>query len=79
MSLSQFNIIELSTAIVTIAGGVALILRQVQQSRCRTCRLCCGCVDCVREVPPDPPPEGENPQTKMDEAPDVISSPEATV
>lgn len=51
MALTGFNIIELSTAVVTIAGGIALILRQIQQSRCKTCNLCCGMMKCDREVP----------------------------
>lgn len=52
MTLSEFNIIELSTACVTIAGGVALILKQIQQSRCKNCNFC-YLIRCEREVPTD--------------------------
>jgi len=52
MTLTSFNIIELSTACVTIAGGIALILKQVQQSRCKNCNFC-YLIRCEREVPTD--------------------------
>jgi len=52
MTLTSFNIIELSTACVTIAGGIALILKQVQQSRCKKCNVC-YLIRCEREVPTD--------------------------
>ena len=62
MTLQTFNIIELSTAVMTMAGGIALILRQIQQSRCKTCKFCCGVSSCEREVrdldaDATPPPE----------------------
>ena len=50
MGLTSFNIIELSTACVTIAGGIALILKQVQQSRCKNCNFC-YLIKCERELP----------------------------
>lgn len=50
MTLTSFNIIELSTACVTIAGGIALILKQVQQSRCKKCNVC-YLIKCERDVP----------------------------
>ena len=55
MTLQSFNIIELSTAVMTIAGGIALILRQIQQSKCKTCTFCCGVSQCEREVQSSPP------------------------
>ena len=64
MTIATFTILELSTAVVTIAGGVALILRQIQHSRCRTCNVCCNLCQCDRDVPraePEPDIEmGEN-------------------
>ena len=50
MTIATFTILELATASVTIAGGIALILRQIQHSRCKTCN-CCWCIKCEREVP----------------------------
>ena len=65
MAIATFTILELATASVTIAGGIALILRQIQHSRCRTCNFCCNLCNCEREVPreqPEPDIEmGENP------------------
>lgn len=53
MGLSQFNIIELSTAVMTIAGAIALVLKTTQQSRCKTCSMCWGMNKCDRELPID--------------------------
>jgi hypothetical protein len=79
MSLSPFNIIELSTAVVTIAGGVALILKQIQQSRCKTCNVC-YLIRCEREVPIDAPvdiqidkSEDESKENKNMELPDALN------
>lgn len=58
MTITTFTILELATATVTIAGGVALILRQIQHSRCRTCNFCCNLCQCDREVPREDP-EGD--------------------
>ena len=53
MGLTQFNIIELSTASATILGAIAMLLAQTQKSKCKKCKLCCGCVECDRELNAD--------------------------
>jgi hypothetical protein len=53
MTLSQFNIIELSTASATILGAIAMLLAQTQKSKCKKCMFCFGCLSCDREVQPD--------------------------
>ena len=53
MTIQPFTILELATAGTALAGAIALILRQVQHSRCRTCSMCCGAVQCERQVPAD--------------------------
>jgi hypothetical protein len=50
MTIQPFTILELATAGTALAGAVALILRQVQNSKCKTCN-CCWCIKCEREVP----------------------------
>jgi hypothetical protein len=50
MTIQPFTILELATAGTALAGAIALILRQVQNSKCKTCN-CCWCIKCEREVP----------------------------
>lgn len=50
MTIQPFTILELATAGTALAGAVALILKQVQNSKCKTCN-CCWCIKCEREVP----------------------------
>ena len=51
MTLTSFNIIELSTAAATILGAFAMLLAQTQKSKCRNLKICWGCVVCDRAVP----------------------------
>lgn len=48
--LQPFTILELATCGTALAGAVALVLRQIQNSKCKTCS-CCWCIKCDREVP----------------------------
>lgn len=57
MTLTSFNIIELSTASATILGALAMLLAQTQKSKCRNLKCCCGLIVCDRVVPEDK--EGE--------------------
>ena len=50
MTIQPFTILELATAGTALAGAVAIVLKQVQNSKCKTCN-CCWCVRCEREVP----------------------------
>lgn len=50
MTLTSFNIIELSTFCVSVLGGVAMLLAQTQKSKCKNLRCCWGCVVCDRAV-----------------------------
>ena len=51
MTLSEFNIIELSTSVATIFGALGMLLAVTQKSRCKNLRCCFGCCVCEREVP----------------------------
>ena len=66
MTIAQFTILELATASVTIAGGIALILRQIQHSRCKTCNFC-WCINCERDVP------NEEPDVELGEQNDAVN------
>lgn len=48
--IQTFTILELATAAGGVAGAVALILKQTQQSRCRNMSCCCGICKCDREI-----------------------------
>ena len=50
MTIQPFTILELATAAGGVAGAVALILKQTQQSKCRRCSVCCGFCRCDREI-----------------------------
>ena len=50
--------IALGTLITVIASALALIIKQVESSRCTHIK-CCG-IDCDRTVPDDPPTQPEN-------------------
>ena len=50
MTLTSFNIIELSTFCVSVLGGVAMLLAQTQKSKCKNLKICWGCVVCDRTV-----------------------------
>lgn len=80
MTLSQFNIIELSTASATILGAIAMLLAQTQKSKCKKCKMCCGCVECDRELNTEEGTgdienqlENAEDETKSEESPKVIS------
>ena len=51
MVLSEFNIIELSTAVATMFGACGMLLAVTQKSRCKRFKCCCGLIDCQREIP----------------------------
>jgi len=53
MTLTSFNIIELSTASATILGAIAMLLAQSQKSKCKNLKCCCGLIVCDRVVPED--------------------------
>ncbi len=59
MTLTSFNIIELSTAVATIFGACGMLLAVTQKSRCKRFKCCCGLIDCDREVIETPLPEVE--------------------
>jgi len=50
MTLTSFNIIELSTASGTILAAVAMLLAQTQKSKCKNLKCCWGCIVCDRTV-----------------------------
>ena len=50
MTIAQFTILELATAAGGVAGAIALILKQTQQSKCKKCSFCCGLCKCDRQV-----------------------------
>jgi len=53
MTLTSFNIIELSTFCVSVLGGIAMLLAQTQKSKCRNLKCCCGLIVCDRVVGED--------------------------
>jgi len=53
MTLTSFNIIELSTFCVSVLGGVAMLLAQTQKSKCKNLKCCCGLIVCDRVVSED--------------------------
>ncbi len=53
MTLTSFNIIELSTFCVSVLGGIAMLLAQTQKSKCRNLKCCCGLIVCDRVVVED--------------------------
>tara|TARA_R110000737_G_scaffold92196_1_gene125042 strand:- start:429 stop:758 length:330 start_codon:yes stop_codon:yes gene_type:complete len=72
MVLSEFNIIELSTAVATIFGACGMLLAVTQKSRCKRFKCCCGLIDCDREIiePPLPVVEEEKIDIKIDDSVD---------
>lgn len=50
MTLTSFNIIELSTASATILGAFAMLLAQTQKSKCKNLKICWGCMVCDRTI-----------------------------
>lgn len=48
--LTEFNIIELSTSVVSILGACGMLLAVTQKSRCKKFKCCCGLIDCDREI-----------------------------
>ena len=50
MTLTSFNIIELSTFCVSVLGGVAMLLAQTQKSKCKNLKSCCGLIVCDRVI-----------------------------
>ena len=65
MTLTSFNIIELSTFCVSVLGGVAMLLAQTQKSKCKNLKICWGCVVCDRKID-DIPAEVEQVNTEVD-------------
>jgi len=55
MTIQNFTILELATAVGGFGAAIALILQQVQRSRCVKCALCWGLVKCDRVLGPTPP------------------------
>lgn len=55
MGLTTFNITELGVFSATILASFALLVKQIQNSRCKSIRCCCGLTRCEREVPISPP------------------------
>ena len=53
MTLTSFNIIELSTASATILGAIAMLLAQTQKSKCKNLKCCCGLIVCDRVIVED--------------------------
>jgi len=53
MTLTSFNIIELSTASATILAAISMLLAQSQKSKCKNLKCCCGLIVCDRVVPED--------------------------
>ena len=51
MTLTTFNLAELGVFVVSVCGAVALIIKQIQNSRCKKCGVCFGLVTCDRDVP----------------------------
>ena len=45
------EIIAIGGLITIIASAIALIIKQVEQSRCKTIKCCC--IECDRDPPPD--------------------------
>lgn len=66
MTLTSFNIIELSTFCVSVLGGVAMLLAQTQKSKCKNLRCCCGLIVCDRVVVEDIVPETIEDNTEVD-------------
>ena len=52
--------IALGTLITVIASALALVIKQVEQSRCSRIK-CCG-IECIRQPPQDPPLEDPRPE-----------------
>lgn len=50
MTLTSFNIIELSTFVCSVVGAIAMLLGQTQKSKCKNLRCCWGCIVCDRTV-----------------------------
>lgn len=48
--IQTFTILELATAAGGVGAAVGLILKQIQQSRCRNMSCCCGICKCDREI-----------------------------
>ena len=53
--MSPEEYIALGTLITVIASALALVIKQIESSRCS--RIRCGCIDCDRSVPNDAPTE----------------------
>jgi len=66
MTLTSFNIIELSTASGTILAAVAMLLAQTQKSKCKNLKICWGCIVCDRTVDGVIEEEDEEENTEVD-------------
>lgn len=66
MTLTSFNIIELSTAVATIFGACGMLLAVTQKSRCKRFKCCCGLIDCDRELIEPPLPDDVEDKAKID-------------
>lgn len=53
MGLSAFNITELGVFSASVLGAIAMLLKQIQNSKCKNCSICWGACKCDRVVPPD--------------------------
>ena len=53
MGLSTFNITELGVFSAPVLGAIAMLLKQIQHSRCKKCSVCWGLCKCDRVVPKD--------------------------
>lgn len=64
MPLEGFVLAELASFIGVVCGACAIMVRQIQKSRCKLVQ--CFCLKCERDVPPmdddpvDNPPIGVN-------------------
>jgi len=53
MTLTSFNIIELSTFVCSVVGACSLLMAQSQKSKCKNLKCCCGLIVCDRVIVED--------------------------
>ena len=72
MTLSSFNITELGVFSASVLGSIAILMKQIQKSKCKDCSVCYGCVKCTRQV------QDENENENDEVAVEVVDSQNST-
>ena len=48
--MQDFTIIELSSFMVAVLSGIAMLCGVIQKSKCKQIKIGCGCIQCTRDA-----------------------------